>query len=58
MARNMAVTYGGKSPVELAFGRRPRDVLNAETQDLEQLTAPTPEGDQCEEDLQRLAMKV
>merc|ERR1712197_293527 len=58
MARNMAVTYGGKSPVELAFGRRPRGVLNAETQDLEQLTAPTPEGDQCEEDLQRLAMKV
>merc|ERR1712197_119488 len=58
MAHNMAVTYGGKSPVELACGRRPRDVLNAETQDLEQLTAPTPDGDQCEEDLQRLATKV
>ena len=58
MARNMAVTYGGKSPIELAFGRRPRVVANAETQDLEQLTSQGSEGDQCGGSLQRLAMKV
>ena len=30
MARNMAATYGGRSPVELAFGRRPRGVISVE----------------------------
>ena len=51
----MAVAHGGKSPVELAFGCRPRDVANTETQDLEQLTPQGPGGDQCEESVQRFA---
>ena len=27
-ARNSCITYGGKTPVELVFGRRPRDIID------------------------------
>ena len=29
-ARNASVTYGGKTPLEMAFGRRPPDILDVE----------------------------
>ena len=37
-ARNTSITYVGKTPVELVFGRRPRDVIDPETSTIEQLT--------------------
>merc|ERR1712016_129643 len=38
MARNTSLTYGGKTPLELAFGRRPRDVITVENSNPEQLS--------------------
>ena len=58
MARNMAATYGGRSLVELAFGRRPRDVTSVEGQYLEQLTSPGDRGDRTSESLQSIATRV
>ena len=45
LARNSSVTYGGVTPLEMAFGRRPADSLNLETATPSQLTSdgPTPE---------------
>ena len=31
-ARNNSLTYGGKTPLECAFGRRPPDIVNAENE--------------------------
>eukprot|EP00975_Prorocentrum_lima_P031806 6678604-Prorocentrum_lima.AAC.1 len=31
--RNMSVSYGGKTPAEAAFGRRPPDILQTATMD-------------------------
>ena len=36
-ARNTSVTYGGKTPVELMYGRRPRDVVDVENVTVEQM---------------------
>ena len=38
MARNTSVTQGGFTPVELAFGRRPRGIVTVETANPEQLS--------------------
>ena len=38
LARNSSVTYGGVTPLALAFGRRPRDVLTPENSEPNQLT--------------------
>ena len=32
-ARNTSVTYGGRTPIEIATGRRPPDVVNVENED-------------------------
>ena len=37
-ARNISLTYGGVSPLEMAFGRRPPDVLSIENMNVAQLT--------------------
>ena len=37
-ARNVSCTYGGKTPIELAFGRRPPDVVTLENAAPNQLT--------------------
>ena len=58
MARNNTVTFGGKTPVELAMGRRPRDIITVEHEDPENLT---PKQSQAESDVakvQQLAMKA
>ena len=34
--RNSMVTYGGKAPVELVFGRKPRDIVTIENSSPEQ----------------------
>ena len=56
-ARNTAVTYGGKTPLELAFGRRPPDILDAETSSPQQLTTENLPADERVKQLQQLAMK-
>ena len=45
LARNSMVTFGGVSPLEMAFRRRPADLLYPENMTPEQLTAslPSPE---------------
>ena len=37
-ARNTQLTIGGKTPIELAFGRRPPDLIQSETADPAQLS--------------------
>ena len=58
MARHSVVTYGGKSPVELSFGRRPRGVIIIGGQDLEILIVPGGKWDKTTETLQKLATHV
>ena len=38
-ARNISLTYGGVTPLELAFGRRPPDICDVENMNPEQLTS-------------------
>ena len=57
-ARNTQFTTSGYSPLEIATGRRPPDLLDVETSDPAQLsTEPLPE-DRIEQELQRLALRA
>ena len=47
-ARNNQLTISGKTPLELAFGRRPPDLLDAEGENPEQLTRDPLEADVLE----------
>ena len=51
------VTFGGVSPVEMAFGRRPADLLYPENMTPEQLTASLPSPEKNIDALRTLAMK-
>lgn len=42
LARNSMVTFGGITPLELAFGRRPADLISVETSTPPQLTSEVP----------------
>jgi hypothetical protein len=57
LARNSLLTYGGKTPIELAFGRRPRDIVDVENANPQQLGEPTPER-MATEKLMKLAMQA
>ena len=57
-ARNTQLTYSGKSPIELAFGRRPPDLIMIENSDPAQLTGNMSTEDLKQEVLQRLAIKA
>ena len=57
LAKNVMVTFGGVSPLEMAFGRRPADIVSPETMDASQLTADTPVPEKKSEALRLLAMK-
>ena len=57
-ARNTQLTVSGYSPLEIATGRRPPDLLDIETSDPAQLSVdPLPE-DRTQQELQRLALKA
>ena len=57
-ARNTQLTVSGYSPLEIATGRRPPDLLDIETSDPAQLSVdPLPE-DKTQLDLQRLALRA
>ena len=57
-ARNTQLTVSGFSPLEIATGRRPPDLLDIETSDPAQLSVdPLPE-DKTQLELQRLALRA
>ena len=53
-ARNAQLTISGYSPLEIATGRRPPDLLDVETSDPAQLSVEPLEEDRTMQDLQRL----
>ena len=57
-ARNTSVTYGGKTPVELVYGRRPRDVVDVENATIEQLTTEGSSSEHRTQRLRNIAMKA
>ena len=44
VTRNSTITYGGVTPLELAFGHRPRDIVTPENSDPAQLTGEPADG--------------
>ena len=57
-ARNNHLTVSGKTGLELAFGRRPPDLLDVETANPEQLTLEPLPQDKLDVELKPLAMKA
>ena len=57
-ARNTQLTISGYSPLEVATGRRPPDLLDVETANPEQLSATPPDEDLSTLALQRLALRA
>ncbi len=57
-ARNTSITYGGKTPVELVYGRRPRDIIDVENATIEQLTTDSSHTEHRVTRLRNLAMKA
>ena len=56
--RNTRVTSSGKTPIELALGRRPRDLLDPASTNPEQLTSTSTKQDLLNEEIQNLAMRT
>ena len=57
-ARSTQLTVSGYSPLEIATGRRPPDLLDVETSDPAQLSVEPLAEDRTQQDLQRLALKA
>ena len=55
-ARNVSCTYGGKTPIELALGRRPPDVVTLENANPAQLTDKPLEADEIVNRIRTLAL--
>ena len=58
MGRNTQLTVNGYSPLEIATGRRPPDLLDIETSDPAQLSVEALAEDRTQQELQRLALKA
>ena len=58
LARNPSITYGGVTPLEMAFGRRPADILNLEAATPSQLTSDVPTPEKKIEAVRMLATKA
>ena len=56
--RNTQVTLSGKTPMELAMGRRPRDLMDPSSMNPEQLTSTPSKQHLLNEEIQKLAMKT
>ena len=56
--RNTHVTLNGETPMELAMGRRPRDLKDPASMNPEQLTSTPTKQDLLKEEIQKLAMKT
>jgi len=55
---NTQVIASGKPPLELPFGRKPRDMLYPANMNPQQLTAERTREDITNEELQKIAMKT
>ena len=58
LARNSSVTYGGVTPLELAFGRRPTDLIQLDTALPSQLTPDFSQEELSAQQLRDLAKKA
>ena len=56
--RNTQITSSGKTLVELAMGRRPRDLLDPASMNPEQLTSTPTKQDLLNEEIQKLAVRT
>ena len=56
--RNTEVTLSGKTPMEVAMGRRPRDLMDPASVNPEQLTSTPTKQDLLNEEIQKLAVKT
>ena len=56
--RNTRVTLSGRTSMELAMGRRPRDLVDPASMDPEQLTSTPTKQDLLTEETQKLATKT
>ena len=56
--RNTQVTLGVKTPMKLAMGRRPRDLMELAAMNPEQLTSTPTKQDLLKEEIQKLAMRT
>ena len=52
------VTFGGVTPLEMAFGRRPADLIGVDNADPAQLTAEAPSHEVSIEACRKVAMKA
>ena len=57
-ARNNQLTISGKAPIELAFGRRPPDLLDYETSSPEELTIDPLSQDKLDREVRKLALRA
>ena len=58
LARNSSVTYAGVTPLEMAFGRRPRDVITPENSEPNQLTGNPTDTEVTARAIRELANKA
>ena len=58
LVRNTSVTYGGKTPLELALGRRPADILDVERSNPQVLTSDLLPSERTAQAVRKLAMKI
>ena len=58
LARNSMVTFGGVTPLEMALGRRPPDIIGVDNADPAQLTSEVPRTEVSVEATRRIAMKA
>ena len=56
--RDVQVTFSDKTPMELAMGRRPRDLMDPASMNPEQLPPTPAKQDLLNEEIQKLAMKT
>ena len=56
--RNTQATSSGRTPVELAMGRKPRDLLDPASMNSKQLTSTPTKQDLLNEEIQKLAMQT
>ena len=57
-SRNYNLTYGGVTPIEMAIGRRPPDIIQTENMDVAQLHTDAPYGEPLLELRMRLATEA
>ena len=57
-ARNCSVTYGGKTPLEIAYGRSPPDVIDLENMSPQQLATEPPTSVKLDSEVRKLAQQA